>query len=285
MSADDDIRKASEQFYAGLNRMGNGEAGALAGIWSHGAAVTALHPIGGRQVGWDAVGASFDGVASLASDATIALEEQLIQVAGDMAYEVGVERGQFKMAGHPVRLEHRSVSRVHATVLRWNDRLELRDEGSRFGTELNGQAIHLAFLDPGDVITLGKVKLTCEREPPPRETERGPLGAARVDPELFETLVELHHPSVATGLVQLLHEAARPERVEAEARRFAPADELNGYLAQVRQAWHVRAEAARKLLPRLLGQAASDPAGWRQLLATRRSQLPPQVTPWGWPGG
>lgn len=107
MSADDDIRKASEQFYAGLNRMGNGQAGALAGIWSHGAAVTALHPIGGRQVGWDAVGASFDGVASLASDATIALEEQLIQVAGDMAYEVGVERGQFKMAGHPVRLEHR----------------------------------------------------------------------------------------------------------------------------------------------------------------------------------
>ena len=206
---------------------------------------------------------------------------EVVRSIGAAAREVAIGRGE----SCPVRLEHRSVSRVHATILRWNDRLELRDEGSRFGTELNGQAIRLAFLDPGDVITLGKVKLTCEREPPPRETERGPLGAARVDPELFETLVELHHPAVATGLVQMLHEAARPERVEAEARRFAPSDELNGYLAQVRQAWHVRAEAARMLLPKLLGQSAADPAGWRQLLATRRSGLPPQVSPWGWPGG
>ena len=51
--------------------------------------------------------ASFDGVAKLASDATIALEDQLIQVAGDMAYEVGIEHGSFKMAGHPVSLRHR----------------------------------------------------------------------------------------------------------------------------------------------------------------------------------
>jgi ketosteroid isomerase-like protein len=28
-------------------------------------------------------------------------------VHGDMAYELGVERGEFKMAGHPVSLEHR----------------------------------------------------------------------------------------------------------------------------------------------------------------------------------
>ena len=107
MSTDDEIRKASQQFYAGLNRMGNGQADALSGSWSHGAGVTALHPIGGRQVGWEAVQASFDGVAKLASDATIALEDQLIQVAGDMAYEVGIEQGSFKMAGHPVSLRHR----------------------------------------------------------------------------------------------------------------------------------------------------------------------------------
>ena len=107
MSTDDEIRKASEQFYAGLNRMGNGEVGALSDIWSHGTGVTTMHPIGGRQVGWDAVKESFDGVAKLASDAKIGLKDQLIQVAGDMAYEVGVEHGQFKMAGHQVSLEHR----------------------------------------------------------------------------------------------------------------------------------------------------------------------------------
>ena len=107
MSTEDEIRKASEQFYAGLNRMGNGEAGALSDIWSHGAGVTTMHPIGGRQVGWDAVKESFDGVAKVSSDAKIGLKDQLIQVVGDMAYEVGIEHGQFKMAGHPVSLEHR----------------------------------------------------------------------------------------------------------------------------------------------------------------------------------
>jgi len=58
MSTEAEVRKASRQFYAGLNRMVNGDADPLADIWSHGAAVTAMHPIGGRQVGWDAVRAS-----------------------------------------------------------------------------------------------------------------------------------------------------------------------------------------------------------------------------------
>jgi len=107
MSTEDEVRKASDQFYAGLNHMANGQSGALAGIWSHSAGVTSMHPIGGRQVGWDAVGDSFDQVAKMATGGKIGLKDQLIQVAGDMAYEVGVEHGQFTMAGHQVSLEHR----------------------------------------------------------------------------------------------------------------------------------------------------------------------------------
>lgn len=107
MSTEDEIRKASEQFYAGLNRMANGERGALADSWSHSATVTTMHPIGGRQVGWDAVRDSFDQVAEIASDGKIGLKDQSIQIAGEMAYEVGIEHGQFKMAGHQISLEHR----------------------------------------------------------------------------------------------------------------------------------------------------------------------------------
>ena len=107
MATEDEIRKASGQFYAGLNRMANGEVGALSDIWSHGAGVTTMHPIGGRQVGWDEVQGSFDGVAKVSSDGKIGLKDQLIQVAGDMAYELGIEHGQFKMAGNQVSLEHR----------------------------------------------------------------------------------------------------------------------------------------------------------------------------------
>ncbi|MHC4074303.1 MAG: hypothetical protein ACYTGS_20140 [Planctomycetota bacterium] len=45
MSTEDDVRKASKQFYAGLNRMANGDAAPLADSWSHSAAVTTMHLI------------------------------------------------------------------------------------------------------------------------------------------------------------------------------------------------------------------------------------------------
>jgi ketosteroid isomerase-like protein len=107
MSAEGDVRKASEKFYAALNRMGNGEKGTMSDAWSHGPAVTAMHPIGGRTTGWDAVRDSFDQVAGMAADVRIGLKDQFIEVYGDMAYELGVEHGELKMAGHHVTIEHR----------------------------------------------------------------------------------------------------------------------------------------------------------------------------------
>jgi ketosteroid isomerase-like protein len=102
-----EVRAASEKFYAGLNRMANGEVGALADSWSQSPMVTAMHPIGGRDIGWDAVSNAFNQVAGLASDGNIELKDQRIQVMGDVAYEVGVESGNFKLGGHDVELEHR----------------------------------------------------------------------------------------------------------------------------------------------------------------------------------
>lgn len=107
MSLEDEVRNASTQFYAALNRMANGEKGSMAEIWAHGPTVTAMHPIGGRTVGWDAVRDSFDQVAEMASDGKIELKEQVIHAAGEMAYELGVEQGPIKLAGHPLTIEHR----------------------------------------------------------------------------------------------------------------------------------------------------------------------------------
>lgn len=107
MATEDDVRKVSGQFYAGLNRMANGDASAMADVWSHSAATTAMHPVGDRQVGWDAVKASFDQFAQLATDGKIELSEQLVRVCGDAAYEAGIERGRMKLGGVPVTIEHR----------------------------------------------------------------------------------------------------------------------------------------------------------------------------------
>jgi ketosteroid isomerase-like protein len=107
MAAEDEVRAASSQFYAALNSMANGDAGPLEDVWSHSGNVTTMHPIGGREVGWDAVKTSWEGVADVASDGKVELKDQLIRIAGDMAYEVGSEHGTFKVGGEGVTIEHR----------------------------------------------------------------------------------------------------------------------------------------------------------------------------------
>ena len=107
MSIEDEVRGASRQLYTAINRMVNGDAELLADIWSHSPTVTSMHPIGGREIGWEAVRTSFEKVAQLASEGKVELRDQIIHVAGDVAYEAGVEYGQLKLAGKQVSIEHR----------------------------------------------------------------------------------------------------------------------------------------------------------------------------------
>lgn len=107
MSDEDDVRKASQQFYAALTDMANGDSDAMAGVWAQDETVTALHPIGGRDIGWDAVGGSFGKVAQLASAGKVELTDQVIRVVGDAAWEIGNERGQLTLGGHKAVLDHR----------------------------------------------------------------------------------------------------------------------------------------------------------------------------------
>ena len=119
MSTEDEVRKASEKFYAGLNQMANGDADSLADIWAHDTDVTTMHPVGGREVGWEKVRESWEQVAKLASDGQITLKDQIIQVAGDMAYELGIEQGQFKLAGKQVTIEHRVTNIYRRRAGEW----------------------------------------------------------------------------------------------------------------------------------------------------------------------
>jgi ketosteroid isomerase-like protein len=104
MSSEDEVRTASAQFYAALNSMMVGDAAPLGDVWSHSASVSTMHPIGGRQTGWDEVRGSFEQVAS---GGHAELRDQSLQVAGDMAYEVGIEQGQATLAGEQITIEQR----------------------------------------------------------------------------------------------------------------------------------------------------------------------------------
>ena len=107
MSAEEDVRAASAGFYAALNRMVDGDAAPLSQIWSHSERVTTMHPLGGQQIGWAAVRESFEQIAKLAPGGHVRLDDQIIEVGGEMAYELGTERGQTTLAEELITLEQR----------------------------------------------------------------------------------------------------------------------------------------------------------------------------------
>lgn len=115
MSARNEVRAASAKFYMALNRMAAGDAAPMADVWVQSEKVSAQHPIGGRDEGYDAVVASFAKVAAIAGGGQISLQDQKIDVATDMAVEMGIEAGTIVIGGHEAMIRHRvtNVFRRH----------------------------------------------------------------------------------------------------------------------------------------------------------------------------
>ncbi|MFC7097515.1 YybH family protein [Halobaculum marinum] len=110
VAAEDDVRAASDRFYGALEAMANGDASSMADIWSHEDDVTTMHPIGGREEGWEAVKASWDGVAAASTDGTVTRTNQVVRVVGDAAYELCEESASMTFAGDPVAIENRATN-------------------------------------------------------------------------------------------------------------------------------------------------------------------------------
>lgn len=107
MSHEDEVREASRKFYEALNMMAAGNLDTMADIWSQDRHAGAMHPVGGRHSGWEAVRDSFNGVGRIAGGGEIRLEEQKLNGAGDFAYETGMERGTTVLAGRTIPIDHR----------------------------------------------------------------------------------------------------------------------------------------------------------------------------------
>lgn len=109
MLVEDEVRQASEQYYAALTSLLNGDAGPLMQIWSHSPDVTAMNPYGGREVGWEQLQPIFERVAQMCvgSQVRVWLKDPLIRVGGDLAYEIGIEFGEGIIMGKPTTINHR----------------------------------------------------------------------------------------------------------------------------------------------------------------------------------
>jgi ketosteroid isomerase-like protein len=108
MAAEDEVRQASEQFYAALNRTLNGDPGPMEEIWSHGSDVSGMHPFGGRLLGWEEVRASWEQAAQAFSDGQVALDDiVVVPITEDAVYTLGTEHGQGRVGDELVRIEWR----------------------------------------------------------------------------------------------------------------------------------------------------------------------------------
>ena len=63
----------------------------MADVWSRRPEVSAKHPPGGTQVGWDEIRASWENLAKICSKGRVGLRDQRISVGEDLAYETGTE--------------------------------------------------------------------------------------------------------------------------------------------------------------------------------------------------
>ncbi len=108
VAVDDEIQQTAEQFYAALNQMVSGDASALADVWSHGPDVTTMHPLGGREAGWERVQATWELAASLFTEGRVTISDQVIvPLTEDVAYTVATERGEGTIGGEQLSFEHR----------------------------------------------------------------------------------------------------------------------------------------------------------------------------------
>ena len=77
-------------------------------------------------------------------------------------------------------LEDPNVSRFHAEVARLDDRVAVRDLGSRNGTRVNGELVRTAVLEPGSEVGIGPYRLVFDGS---AFVARSEQGALRLDAE------------------------------------------------------------------------------------------------------
>ncbi len=99
--ADSSFKAFLVSFNAGANAMVNADPTPFMANASHADDVTLLTPFGENLRGWAAVGQRYEQAAKRfsPSGATMQLEYLAIEVQGDMAYTVVVQRGMYRPAG------------------------------------------------------------------------------------------------------------------------------------------------------------------------------------------
>jgi pSer/pThr/pTyr-binding forkhead associated (FHA) protein len=77
-----------------------------------------------------------------------------------------------------IRLDHKSISKLHCVIVKTDGLLLVRDLGSTNGTRVNGQRVRRAALLPNDLLSVANVKYRVQfgGEPEPLPLPEEPKG-------------------------------------------------------------------------------------------------------------
>lgn len=104
----EDVREASDRFYAAINRGLNGDTSAIHDACSHADDVMAMHPLGGRQLGWPEVRDSWEMAVGAISGGSVQVSDvQVTLLADDAAFTTGTENASATVGGTPVTFSAR----------------------------------------------------------------------------------------------------------------------------------------------------------------------------------
>jgi ketosteroid isomerase-like protein len=107
----ENVRQASDRFYAALNRGINGDTSEMFDICSHADDVTTMHPLGGRQIGWSEVRTSWEMAAGAVDGGSVEVSDLQITLLGDdAAYTTGTENASATVGGTPVSISARCTN-------------------------------------------------------------------------------------------------------------------------------------------------------------------------------
>jgi ketosteroid isomerase-like protein len=107
----EEVRQASDRFYAALNRGMTGDTSEMLAICSHADGVTTMHPLGGRQIGWAEVRGSWEMAFHTISDGSVDVSDLQITLLGnDAAFTTGTENASATVDGTPVSFSGRCTN-------------------------------------------------------------------------------------------------------------------------------------------------------------------------------
>jgi ketosteroid isomerase-like protein len=100
---DPDFAKTLQRTAEALAAMGAGDPGPYTALWARSDDVTLFGAWGPMEKGYDAVTQTFRWVGSRFSDGGLTPTHDVVEVAGDLAYTVGSERGVVRVDGSEPR--------------------------------------------------------------------------------------------------------------------------------------------------------------------------------------